>query len=183
MAIEVTSPATIFDMAELGLASSRLQWAVVKEMHATGRTWAARAPSTETGGGRLILLCGLYPIDADTAEAWFNAAREAAPHMRAILRQVKLTIRECGYRDIVTVCRSDAGKRIASAAGFSFHAPTGLGEVWTWKVSSEEAAISPRNRRKPRSGNRSPTSPSNRPTSTRLRSAAAAPAGKPAARS
>jgi hypothetical protein len=164
MTLEISHPASIFDMAELIGATTRLQWAAAREMHANGRTWAVRDPQ-----GRLILLAGLYPVDGDppAAEAWFNIAPGAGVHLLGILRVVKLTIGASQYGDIVTVCRSEAGKRIARAVGFSFYAHSTLGEVWTWKDCSATPEKPHANSRKPSSANRSPTSPASRPRSTR----------------
>jgi hypothetical protein len=134
MRLQVSHPASIFDMAELGGAISRTQWAVVREMHENGDTWAMRY------GDELVLVLGLYPIDEVTAEAWFQFGPGASRHMVEIIRRIKLTIGSTGYRVIVTVCHSEAGKRIARAVGLTFHAPSAIGEIWKWvKFSAAEA--------------------------------------------
>lgn len=137
MAIAITSPATIFDMAELSGAISRPMWTVAREMWANGSTFALR------DGDRLIGLAGFYPIEGapDAAEAWFNFTPAAAAHMLAICRAIRLTIRASGYREIVAVCTSEAGKRIAASAGMTFFEKTDLGEVWSWHLCS--AATTP----------------------------------------
>lgn len=138
MGVAITSPATIFDMAELAGAVSRPMWAVAREMWANGSTFAVR------DGEQLIGLAGFYPIDGapGAAEAWFNFTPAAARHMLAICRAIKLTIRASGYREIVAVCTSEAGKRIATAAGMTFFEKTDLGEVWSCRTCS--AATMPR---------------------------------------
>ncbi|RUW39140.1 hypothetical protein EN739_31615 [Mesorhizobium sp. M2A.F.Ca.ET.017.03.2.1] len=124
MAITVTSPATLFEMAELSGASSRLMWAVAREMWAKGSTFAIR------DGDELVGLAGIYPMTPDCGEAWFNIRPTAARHMLAICRAIKLTLRSSGYREIVAVVGTDAGRRIAAAAGLTFFEATEMGEVW-----------------------------------------------------
>ncbi|MBZ9856751.1 hypothetical protein LB566_23445 [Mesorhizobium sp. CA13] len=116
-------------MAELSGASSRLMWAVAREMWATGTTFAIR------DGAELIGLAGIYPLKPDCGECWFNVRPAGAGHMLAICRAIKLTIRASGYREIVAVCTSDAGKRIAAAAGMQFFERTEMGEVWSCQPS------------------------------------------------
>ena len=131
MPIVITSPATLIDMAELCDVRSRLTWAVVREMWAGGRTFAAR------DGQRTVALAGFYPIDGDPekVEAWFNVTPAASRHMLGICRAMKLTIRTSGYREIVAIVSTDAGKRIARALGFRFFGASELGEVWQWVIS------------------------------------------------
>ncbi len=131
MPIVITSPATLLDMAELCNARSRMTWAIVREMWAGGRTFAAR------DGENTIALAGFYPIDGDPekVEAWFNVTPAASGHMLEICRAMKLTIRACGYREIVAIVGTDAGKRIARTLGFTFFGSSEHGEVWSW-VSS-----------------------------------------------
>lgn len=113
MTLEVISPATIFDLAALAGARSRLHWAVAREMHGGGLTWALRED------GETIGLFGLYPTDGG-AEAWFNVAPAAARHMGFIIRRTRLTLAHAPYPAIVVLCTSAAGVRIARACGFQF---------------------------------------------------------------
>lgn len=123
MALTVTEPATIFDMAELGGAATQMHWAVVKEMWAAGDTFALR------DGDRLIGLFGLYPIDGG-AEAWFNVRPEAGRHMREIVRRIRLTLVSRGYPEIMVLCTSKAGSRIARLCGLVFVQTVDNGEIW-----------------------------------------------------
>jgi hypothetical protein len=121
--ISVSSPATIFDMAELGGAATRLHWAVVREMWSAGETFAVRR------GDDLIAIAGLYPV-AQGAEAWFNVRPAAAGSMRAIIRAIRLTLTARAYPEIVVICTTAAGRRIASACGFEFVEHCDIGEIW-----------------------------------------------------
>lgn len=121
--ISVNSPATIFDMAELGGSTTRLHWAVVREMWATGKTFAVR------DGDELVAIAGLYPVEQG-AEAWFNVRTGAAAHMLAIVRQIRLTLTAGHYPEIVVICTTDAGRRIAAACGFDFVDHCDIGEIW-----------------------------------------------------
>lgn len=127
----VIAPANLFDMAELCGARSRMQWAVAREMWAGGNVWAAHCD------GKAVAIAGLYPIEGreDAAEAWFDVAPAAAHHMLEICRAMKLTIQASGYREIVTIVRTDAGQRIAKAVGLQFFGSSELGEVWQWRAS------------------------------------------------
>lgn len=121
--ISVTTPATIFDMAELGGARTQLHWAVVREMWSAGESFAIRR------GEDLIAICGLYPIEQG-AEAWFNVRQEAAGSMRAIVREIRLTLTARAYPEIVVICTTAAGRRIAAACGFEFVGHCDIGEIW-----------------------------------------------------
>lgn len=149
MSLEISTPATLLDMAELSGASSRLAWAVVREMHSGGQTWAIH------DGDRLVAIAGLYPVDEVTGEAWFNIRPDAGRHMLSIVRAVRLTIRASPYREIVVLCLTGAGSRIARAAGFSFHSTTGQTEIWSCRNFSVETVQ--KNRWKRSSVDSSPT--------------------------
>ncbi len=123
MALTVSEPASLFDMADLGGATTRLHWAVVREMWRGGETMAIRH------GNQLIGVFGLYPIDGG-AEAWFNVAPDAASHMLDIVRLIRLTIISRRYPEIVVLCTSKAGRRIARLCGFHFVETVENGEIW-----------------------------------------------------
>lgn len=124
MKLDVTSPATLLELAQLCGARSRLQWAVARDMWAEGQTFVVRA------GDIPLLLGGFYPLGGGAAEAWFNVTPAAAPHMLALIRVVRLTMRASGYREIVTIATSVAGERIARAAGFTLFGEADLGKVY-----------------------------------------------------
>ena len=113
MTISVSSPAMIFDMAELCGARTQLHWAVAKDMWAAGDTFAVHE------GDELLAVLGLYPIEGG-AEAWFNARPALARHMLSVVRQVRLTLTALPYPEIVVVCTTKAGCRFAAACGFTF---------------------------------------------------------------
>lgn len=134
------SPATILDLAALSGAISRRQWRIARAMWGDGEFFAIRA-----AGGRLVAMGYLYPIGDGNAEAGFNFSPvddadrglgRAAPHMLGIARAIGLTLRNSAYSAIVTECRTDAGARLARAAGFH---PSGLcgnaGEIWAYGPS------------------------------------------------
>lgn len=123
MALTVREPATLFDMAELGGAGTRIGWMIVKEMWQGGETFAL------LDGDQLIGLFGLYPIEGG-AEAWFNVDRAAERHMGFIIRRIRLTLVSRGYPEIVVLCTSKAGSRIARLCGFNFVQTDENGEIW-----------------------------------------------------
>lgn len=123
MKYQVGSPATIFDMAELAGAKTQLHWAVVKEMWSGGETFTLRF------NDKLIGLFGLYPIETG-AEGWFIVTPDAAKHMHFLICQIRLTLASCSYSEIVVLCTSEAGKRIARLLGFCFIEKTERGEIW-----------------------------------------------------
>lgn len=123
MKYQVETPATIFDMAELAGARTQLHWAVAKEMWAGGETFSLRLD------GKLIGLFGLYPIE-NGAEGWFIVTADAAKHMHYLIRQIRLTLVSRSYSEIVVLCTSEAGKRIARILGFCFVEQTERGEIW-----------------------------------------------------
>lgn len=123
MEFVIDSPATILDMAARGGAVTQLGWAVVKEMWSGGDSWALRID------GDLVGIFGLYPIDGG-AEAWFNVSPAAAEHMRFIIRHIRLTLENASYPEIVVLCTSKAGSRIARLVGFQFVETREDGEIW-----------------------------------------------------
>ncbi|WP_313193087.1 hypothetical protein [Shinella zoogloeoides] len=126
MALTSTIPATLFDMAELSGAGNRLQWAVAREMWRGGETMAIR------DGDQLVALIGLYPIEGG-AEAWFNVHPRASATMPELIRLMRLTLASREYPEIVVICTSKAGSRIARLCGFEFVQELELGEVWHGK--------------------------------------------------
>lgn len=131
-ALEVTSPATLIDMAELGRVRSRNIWAAARRMLADGHSFAVR------DGERLVAVAGLYPIDREAGayEAWLNLAPGAGALLWPLLGQIRLTLAAGGYRSIVVLCTTKAGAVMARRAGFAFAEPCELGELWTWPASS-----------------------------------------------
>jgi hypothetical protein len=121
----IETPATVFDMAELGGATTQVHWAVAREMWSGGETFAMRR------GDRLLGLFGLYPC-GDGAEAWFNIAPAGADHMLWLIRQIRLTLASRSYPEIAVICTTAAGCRIAVACGFQFVKICDLGEIWTY---------------------------------------------------
>ncbi|MBT56221.1 MAG: hypothetical protein CMF72_22820 [Mameliella sp.] len=124
--LDIRSPATIFDMAEYGGARTALQWAIVKEMHAGGHSWLVRRGETVLG------LFGVYPVDEHTGEAWFNVRPAASTSTLRLLRAIRLTLHDLPYREILTICITPEGARVAAAAGFKRDAPCDMGEIWKW---------------------------------------------------
>jgi hypothetical protein len=142
--IEIT-PATIVDMADMAEAvmASRAQWGVIRDVWQAGQSWSLWRDD------RLIGVAGLKPIgpkaDPDfigppdpylQAVAWFHFCPGASRSMLAIVRAIRLTMDASPYRAIVTLCTSDAGKRIARATGFAFAEHSEFGEVWAYGRSS-----------------------------------------------
>jgi hypothetical protein len=131
MTFDLDTPATIFDMAELGGARSQIHWAVVREMWAEGETFALRLD------GRLVGLFGFYPVEGG-AEAWFNVLPDLARHMHFVIRQIRLTLVSSSYPEIVVLCTSEAGSRIAALAGFRFVEKNERGEIWNVKFARRQ---------------------------------------------
>lgn len=134
--------ADIFDMAELCGASTVFEWRVAREMLARGLCWAA-----EDESGVLVALGGLYPRDDGSHELWFAPGAPASRHMLALARLTRLTLCAGSYGEIVTVCRTRAGKRLARAIGFQFmrccDAPQDDWEIWRCRPSlvAEKTAV------------------------------------------
>lgn len=125
MSVTITSPATIFELAELSHAMTRIHWQIAKEMWRKGATYAFRAD------GQLVALAGLFPLEGgQITELWFSPAPAAADHMTGIIRQARLTLAQTPYRGIYTIARSEAGQRIARVLGFSRAGSVDLGEIW-----------------------------------------------------
>ncbi|MDQ1185942.1 hypothetical protein [Agrobacterium larrymoorei] len=111
MSYRLDSPATLFDVAELCGATTRIHWAVAREMWRTGETFAMRDDD------KLLGVFGLYPIE-EGAEAWFDIRPEGAPFMLRLIRDIRLTLASRSYPEIVVICHTEAGRRIAAASGF-----------------------------------------------------------------
>lgn len=122
--------ANVVDLAALGGARSRREWAILQEMRHGGRIWAARKD------GKAIALGCLYPLPGpdESAEACFMVGADAAPHLRTLIRAMRLTIDASSYRSIVAICRTREGARIARALGFEHRADCDLGEVWGYGI-------------------------------------------------
>lgn len=125
MSFKITSPATIFEMAELGGARTQLHWAILKEMHANGLTWTVHQ------NGEAIAILGIYEADG-VAECWFNPTLKLSRHMRPMIAAMRLTLAALDYPLIVVVCATEAGRRIASLAGFQFAETINDKEIWRY---------------------------------------------------
>lgn len=123
---EIRTPATIFDMADYCNARTALQWAIAKEMHAGGQSWHVARDGVTLG------VFGVYPMGEGQGEAWFNAQKQAANHMLALVRLIRLTLDGLDYREIVTICTTRQGTRIARSIGFKPGGSCDIGEVWKW---------------------------------------------------
>lgn len=137
--LDVRTPATIFDMAELAGAATWFHWRVAREMWSSGETYALEED------GRLIGLFGLYPTETG-AEAWFSVRPDCERHMMFLVRRIRLTLKASHYPEIVVFCVTAQGQRIANACGFDFLASSELGEIWKWQTSSV-AATRPKRKR------------------------------------
>lgn len=131
MTVTVSSPATIFDLADIAESAkpmSRDHWAVLKQAAQMGETFVFRAGDQLIGVAGLI---ALEPLADRGAEAWFFFDRQHAPaQMVGLLRAIRLTLARSSYRAIVTLCTSRAGARVARAAGFEKGAERPEGEIW-----------------------------------------------------
>ncbi|EFO29131.1 putative thymidylate synthase [Roseibium sp. TrichSKD4] len=132
--LEISTPATLLDMAELGGGKTRVHWAILREMRDGGKTWAFR------NEGELIGIAGLYPITGDAWEAWFNLKPEMGGHLDQMFRAIRLTLQSGDYPEIIVICTSRAGKIMARRMGFSFAETCDAGEIWKWVKSSEAVA-------------------------------------------
>lgn len=120
----LVSPATVVDLADVFGSGDYGLWVAAKRQVAAGPSYAIRAVS-----GAVVI--GGFVRDGDWWEAWFWAAPSAARHMLAIVRSVRLTLRDRGDDRIYAVIRSDAGRRIACALGFRAFRIVNGREVWT----------------------------------------------------
>ena len=130
MTVTITTPATIFDLADMAGAMTRAHWAVAKAMWKGGQTFSFRA------GGELVALAGLYPLTleegAKVTELWFCPGNSAGAYVGGITRLARLTLSQTPYRGIYTICRSEAGKRFARVLGFQPAGSSELGEIWAY---------------------------------------------------
>ncbi|MGX1496879.1 hypothetical protein ACSSV1_001915 [Labrenzia sp. MBR-25] len=126
--LQVESPATLPDMAELGGARTRVHWAILREMWSGGQTWAFRE------GEDLVGIAGIYPIADGVGEAWFNLAPAIGRNLPSLFRAIRLTLQTADYREIVVICTTRAGKVMARRCGFSFSERCDYGEIWTCKL-------------------------------------------------
>lgn len=124
MTLEIETPASIFDMADMSGAATQINWAIAKQMWAHGESYVLRQ------SGEAIGLFGLYPNDG-WAEAWFCVRPKCSEHMLFIVRNIRLTLDAAPYPSIVTFCATDAGKRIARLSGFRFVEHWNNTELWT----------------------------------------------------
>lgn len=100
-------------------------------MRTGGDSWAMRED------GETIVIAGLYPIGNGAAEAWFSCSPKAAPHMATFIRHARLTMRASGYREIVTVARTRAGRILTRRLGFRFVQETAFGDLMRCHFSAE----------------------------------------------
>lgn len=125
--IKIT-PSTIIDLADMAeqLQASRVHWGIIRQAHSDGQTWTLRQ------AGEVIGVAGLWPIGPGQAEAWFHFRPAAARNMLGIVRAIRLTMDRSPYSAIVTLAKSEAGRRTARAAGFAFAGHSDFGEVWAY---------------------------------------------------
>lgn len=126
--LQVESPATLLDMAELGGARTRTHWAILREMWSGGETWAFR------DGEDLVGIAGIYPIGEGIGEAWFNLAPAIGSNLAGLFSAIRLTLQSTAYREIVVICTTRAGKVMARRIGLTFSERVDYGEIWTWKL-------------------------------------------------
>lgn len=132
--------ATLLDLADLAGRCDMMHWLTLKEMRRNGDTWSLRL------GEQLLGVVGVYR-SSFANEAWFAIRPQAGPHMLYLTRRIRLTLDARKYPDLVTVCRSEAGKRIARMCGFRFSLLAQNLEIWEWINSSEAAAVVALNRK------------------------------------
>jgi hypothetical protein len=137
--------ATLLELAELGGAKTRQDWADVRALAAAGHLYAFHAVSPGSSPGQppreeLICLGGFMPIAGvdGAANMVLNAAPGLARHALGFLRAARLTLATEPYRPILTVCVSAAGRAFARRLGFSFRTATDFGEVWVYGGHSEQ---------------------------------------------
>ncbi|TRL39836.1 hypothetical protein FNA46_07835 [Rhizobium straminoryzae] len=128
MTIEIDSPATLLDIADIHGCMSPLVWDICREMRRNGRTWSLRID------GDLIGVFGTYG-DEKGAEAWFAVRPAASRHMLFLCRQIRLTLASLDYPEIVVFCETEAGRRIAALCGFQFAAHFEQREIWRYGKS------------------------------------------------
>lgn len=137
MTITLHHPARLVDLMALSRRVSSIQWQVLRECWGRGFTWVWR------DGDDPIALTMLDPLPRGGFEANFVFAAEAGPHMRRIVRDVRLTLENGPYSGTVTVCATDAGKRMAKLCGLHPEAQTSYGEVWVHGLRQQFAGTGP----------------------------------------
>jgi hypothetical protein len=85
-----------------------------------------------TRGGRVVMIAGLVPLPGGGAGGWFVPGPGAASAMRAMVRHARLTLAAAPYRPVIVQVKSEAGRRIARAIGFSPGWGGGPDEVMTY---------------------------------------------------
>jgi hypothetical protein len=135
MTVTLTSPATIFELADLAGAMTRLHWSIAKGLARSSHSYAFHA------GDELVALAGLLPEQLPggglVTELWFCPGPKAGRHMLGIVQASKLTLARSPYRGIYTICRSEPGKRLARLLGFSPAGSSELGEIWAYGGPSD----------------------------------------------
>jgi hypothetical protein len=130
MSLVLRSPATQSDLAACAGTTTMQVWAMARVQVRLGPSWALRTQAGAT------VACGGYVAhpspSGDLCEGWFMASPEAARHMLAVVRAIRLTGVPDGYRRRIVFVSTAAGRRIAEMCGFRFLAQRDDGmEVYT----------------------------------------------------
>ncbi|MDZ7824078.1 MAG: hypothetical protein U5K75_08600 [Ahrensia sp.] len=128
MTVQCISPASVYDIAEVMAISTRLHWWIAKEMLSGGISWAF------VKNGETIGVLGIYADADNLGEAWFDIKPSAQSSMLSICRASRLTLPKTPYREVYTICTSEAGKRIAAMMGFKYLSQHEFGEKWIWET-------------------------------------------------
>lgn len=138
--LDIQEGVSLIDMAELCGARSRMEWAIAREMWSAGDTWSLRLD------GELVGLVGTYPITETAVEAWFNLKPAVGKHLDQLLKELRLTLQDGRYAEILVVCTTRAGKVMARRLGLKHAETCEAGEIWQWQhcLEAKSATTAPR---------------------------------------
>lgn len=120
-------PATILDLAEVTGPLPYLIWDRARRQLDAGPSYAILNDDGALAVGGFARDTG---AGVDLWETWFWARCNAAQHMVAILRLVRLTLAEHPENPTYALVRTEAGRRIAAVLGYRRGSPINGHEVW-----------------------------------------------------
>ncbi len=139
MSVELQSPASLSQMAEMAGLLTPVQWRVLRDM------WRASDSYAFVDTGKLLAVAGFYTLPEGGFESWFQFNSMAPAQLRQVIRITRLTLSERPYASPVTLCVTNEGKRFAALCGFIFVAQSPMGEIWayddgttSWSRSAEQ---------------------------------------------
>lgn len=121
------SPASNYDIACCLGQCQTITWQCLKAQRDVSQTWSLR-----NGKGEAVIVAGLWQRDDGSHEAWFIANKEAAHHLKCLIRFIRLTLRAKSYPEIEVRIATRAGARIAQLCGFQLLMIRRGVEIWRY---------------------------------------------------